>query len=69
MTTENIKINGYRGTWYVIDSTIRTGIKYYLLESEQYGDEVSALVINQFGNVISETYDDIDTALTDEFGF
>lgn len=68
MTNEKIKLAGYRGTWYVIDSTIRGGIKYYLLESEQYGDEVMAVVINQFGKVITETYDDIDTALEDELG-
>ena len=65
---DNIKLAGYRGTWYIIDSTIRYGIKYYLLESEQYGDETCALVINQYGKVITETYDDLDTALDDELG-
>ena len=67
--SEHIKVEGYRGTWYVIDSTIFQGEKYFLLEHETYGDETEALVVNIYGGVITETWDDIDTALTDEFGF
>ena len=63
--TENIKIKGYRGTWYVIDSHITSQGTVYLLESEQWGDEVEALLVFAGGTVIGETYDDIITACED----
>lgn len=44
---ENLKIKGYEGTWYVIDSTICNGKDIYLLESEQYGDEAKCLIVDE----------------------
>ena len=43
---DGIRVNGYVGTWYVIDETRFSGCKYYLLESELYGDETAALIVN-----------------------
>ena len=43
---DGIKVNGHVGTWYVIDETRYNGCKYYLLESEIYGDEAAALIVN-----------------------
>lgn len=66
--SEGIKIEGYRGKWYVIDDTIYNGRKWFLLEHETYGDETEALIVDQFGNVAGETWDDIRTGLEDIFG-
>lgn len=49
---EHIRINGYDGTWYVIDCDIWRGQFVYLLESEQYGDEMPCIIIDQFNHVI-----------------
>lgn len=49
---DNIKIEGYKGTWYVVDKTIYNGKRYYLLESEIWGDEAPCLIIDEKGNVI-----------------
>lgn len=65
--SENIKVDGYRGTWYVIDSTTYNGKKYFLLEHEYYGDETCCLIVDKNGNFIDETYDDIITGLEDHF--
>jgi len=49
---ENIGIRGYKGTWYVIDTQIVIGSRYYLLENEQYGDEVPCIIIDERYNII-----------------
>lgn len=60
-TKENIKVEGYRGTWYVIDETVRDGRKYYLLESEKWGDEAPHLLVDAKMNVIADDmYDNIE---------
>lgn len=51
-SSENIKIKGYKGTWYVIDMSYYWGNKVFLLESEQYGDEVSAIIVSESGKVV-----------------
>mgnify|MGYP006976119177 CR=1 FL=1 len=61
-TKQNIKIEGYSGKWSAIDNYD----KYYLMENDYYGDETCYLVIDDTNTVISETYDDIVTALEDE---
>lgn len=63
---EHIKVDGYRGRWYVIDQIITGKGKFYLLEHEVYGDETCALVVDANFNFIAETYDDLFTALEDE---
>lgn len=64
---ENLRIQGYKGTWYVIDECFYNGKKYYMLESEIWGDEVPALIVNSDMNIvidnmgfkIDDVYDDI----------
>ena len=51
-SSENIKIKGYKGTGYVIDMSYYWGNKVFLLESEQYGDEVSAIIVSENGKVV-----------------
>lgn len=50
--SDAIKIDGWRGTWYVIDEKEVNGEMLYLLEHEQYGDETESLIINQDKDVI-----------------
>lgn len=64
----NVPINGYKGTWYVIDSQFicsalvegygKLDSEYiYLLEHEEYGDETAHLIVNELGTVvIDEVY-------------
>ena len=54
MKTENIGIKGHTGTWYVIGTQIILGEKYFLLESEQHGDEAPCIIIDERYNLILE---------------
>lgn len=47
MEKNNIKIEGHRGTWYVIDEKEHNGEKLYLLEHETYGDTAACLIVRQ----------------------
>lgn len=47
MKTENIKIEGHRGTWYIVGEEVIQGIKVYELESEVWGDEAAHLIVNE----------------------
>lgn len=46
MRIEKQKIDGYIGTWYSIDSEIIQGEEYFLLESEEFGDDVPCIVVD-----------------------
>ena len=64
-----MKFEGYKGTFYVIDESIRFDGHYYLLESEIYGDEAPALVglkVNDEVMIIGETYESLRYFLSDE---
>ncbi len=56
--SDNIKLTGRIGTWYVVDETIYLGRKVFLLEHEEYGDETEALAVLEDGRVVcDEIYD------------
>ncbi len=50
--SDNINVEGHTGTWYVIDSEMIDGKNLFLLESEQYGDEAAAIIIDKAGNLV-----------------
>jgi len=52
--TEGIKIEGHRGTWYIIGTKEHNGRTLFLLESENYGDEAPALIVDSNYNVIMD---------------
>ena len=52
--SDEIIVDGYKGTWYVIDSQIIDGKNYFLLESENYGDEAAGIIIDENRNVIMD---------------
>lgn len=77
MELDNIKIEGRIGTWYEIDHLTHNGVTYVLFESEIYGGDAPAVVIKYTDdrtnkreipkeNEVTETFDDIETALEDE---
>ena len=51
---EGIKVPGYKGTWYVIDETVRDGQTLYLLEHETYGDTKASVIVDSDFEVILE---------------
>lgn len=62
--SSNVHFDGYKGTYYCIDwSYDNYGRLVYLMESEQSGDETEWLFVSSLGDVICETYDDINTTL------
>jgi hypothetical protein len=54
MKKEGIKVNGHKGTWYVIDEITVSGNKYYLLEHETYGEDAACICIREDGKLILE---------------
>lgn len=46
MLKNNIKLDGHRGTFYVIKTKQQDGKEIFLLESEQWGDEANHVVVN-----------------------
>lgn len=49
--TDNIEIKGHYGTWYVIDAKKHKGQEVFLLEHEEYGDEVACLIVTKTGKI------------------
>lgn len=51
----NLKIEGHKGTWYVIDERLYTPRgAMYLLESEVYGDYAPCLIVNANGKILMD---------------
>lgn len=69
--SDNIKVPGYTGTWYVIDVSGGSGYepKLFLLESEQDGDECAHLVVDERAVAIWDgcynDWDDLNEAVDD----
>lgn len=52
MRIEKQKIDGYIGTWYSIDSEIIQGEEYFLLESEEFGDDIPCIIVDSSLKVV-----------------
>jgi len=50
--TKQVHFNGYKGTYYTINSSEIDGKIVFLMESEDYGDEVACLVVDADGNIL-----------------
>lgn len=50
--SDGITIEGYTGTWYVIDTNETPFGDLFLLESEVYGDETASLIVDENGLVL-----------------
>lgn len=59
--SDNIRVEGHSGTWYVIGSETINDKNLFLLESEQYGDEAASLIVDEAGNLIlDDVYNSFD---------
>lgn len=47
MLKNNIKVDQYKGTWYIIDESFYNSKKVYLLESEQFGEDIPCLIVDK----------------------
>ena len=67
--TDNIKVRGYEGLWYVIDTYNGFGPNLFLLESEEDGDECAHLIVDSEANPVWDgcynDWDDLDDAVSD----
>ena len=61
---DGIVLGGYKGTWYIIDEAYIGGQELYLLESEQEGDELPCIIVDEDLHVIMDDawngFDDLD---------
>lgn len=63
-TSDGITIEGYTGTWYVIDTNETPFGDLFLLESEVYGDETASLIVDENGLLL---LDDVWNGFEDLF--
>ena len=64
-----IGIQGRTNRWSAVDKREHDNITYLLFENDTYGDETAYIICTWDGTQwieICETYDDIETALSDE---
>jgi len=65
-STVSIKVVGYSGTWYVINTKVHNGTNVFLLEHEQRGDEASCLIADENCYVLRDEvwngFDDLEIA-------
>ncbi len=54
LDSDNIEIEGYTGTWYVIEAEHIKGKDLFLLESEYYGDEAACLIVDGERNLVMD---------------
>ena len=47
MKTKKMKLDGMKGTWYMIDSYTSVRGTYYLWESEQLGEDCPAVMTDE----------------------
>lgn len=47
----NIEVDGHTGTWYVIDTEVVDGAKYFLLEHEEHGDGAACVIVDSDGKL------------------
>lgn len=50
--SDGLVIDGYEGTWYVVDTETVDGKEIFLLENEEYGDETFGIIIDRDRNVL-----------------
>ena len=54
MKTDGLKVEGHRGTWYVVNYTMFKGKQVFLLESEIWGDEAPYIIVDKYNNIVME---------------
>lgn len=65
--SDNIKVDGHIGTWYVVDTEKIDGKEYFLLEHEEHGDMAPNVIVDSTGHLmLSDVANGFDD-LTDHF--
>ena len=62
LNSDNIEIEGYTGTWYVIEAENIKGKELFWLESEYYGEEEACLIVDENRNLVM---DDVHNGFAD----
>lgn len=62
MDTREYEISGKPGKWMVSDTLIIDGKQYYLLEHQVYRKQTSAVILDCYGKIITETVKGFDDA-------
>lgn len=52
--SNNVRVEGCRGTWCVVDSMEHAGTQYFLLESEKHGNREANLIVNLQGKLVMD---------------
>ena len=52
--SDKLKIEGHRGTWYVLDETLFDKHSVFLLEHEEFGEEAPSLIVDENGKILLE---------------
>lgn len=55
--TEGVHIMGYSGTWSSIDQRIICGTRYYLMESDLFGEDMYHIITNDSGRCVMTSED------------
>ena len=53
--TKDYEISGKKGKWRTADTLIIDGKQYYLLEHQEYGSQVSGVILDSYGKFITES--------------
>lgn len=54
METRDYPIEGYNGTWVATDEIIIDGKQFFMMESEQYGRNAAAVIIDSDGKFVTD---------------
>lgn len=49
LKVEGQRFKGRRGTWYLIDTEVVGTERWFMYESEQYGDDAMHLIVDRTG--------------------
>lgn len=51
---QSISVDGHFGTWHAIDSMKLGELKLFLMEHDEYGDEVACVIVDSNGKLLAE---------------
>jgi len=67
--SDHIRVPGLSGTWYVVDESTEFGPRLLLLEDEEYGDEATHCIVDEYGYLVwrgcYNDWDDLREAVSD----
>ncbi len=55
MDTQDYEVVGKKGKWKTVDTLIIDGKQYYLLEHQEYGSQVSGVILDSYGKIIADS--------------